>query len=261
MSCTTATRRCSTSWTRPTCSYVYRVPGDAPVPRRDRSRAKQRGIPVVFDVDDLIFDPDIASEIPALQILPPAEAEGWLYGVRRYRTTMEHCDGFIGSTAQLVRHAQAVTGLPAARFDNGVGIAPRQAVRSSVWRSGANPVRCGSATSAARSHTTTTGSTSSRPSSRPSHRHPEIELWLGGHLPDSPALEPFGKRVQRIPFSTVGRVARAPAPTRRQPGAAGTDEPVQRSEERDQVVGGRHSRRRRRWRRRRSRSVRPSNTA
>ncbi len=30
--------------------------------------------------------------------------------------------------------------------------------------------------------------------------HPEVELWLGGHLPDSPALVPFGARVRRLPF-------------------------------------------------------------
>ena len=32
-------------------------------------------------------------------------------------------------------------------------------------------------------------------------RHPDVELWLGGHLPDSPALERFGGRVRRIPFT------------------------------------------------------------
>jgi hypothetical protein len=154
---------------------------------------------VIFDVDDLIFDPDIASEIPALQILPPAEAEGWLYGVRRYRTTMEHCDGYVGSTPQLVRHAQAVTDLPAARFDNGVGmLLARLSDRALAKRRQSGPLRIGYLSGTI---------THDRdwfyvePAIVETlHRHPEIELWLGGHLPESAALEPFGKRVKRIPF-------------------------------------------------------------
>ncbi len=70
------------------------------------------GIPLVFDVDDLIFDPGEADEIPALRILPPDEAALWLNGVERYRTTLEACDAFVGSTALLVERAAAVTELP-----------------------------------------------------------------------------------------------------------------------------------------------------
>ena len=100
---------------------VYRVPATHQVIELiDHARAQ--GMPVVFDTDDLIFDPSIADEIPALQILSPADADGWLHGVHRYRTTMEHCDGYIGSTETLVDHARNVTGLPSERFDNGVGV-------------------------------------------------------------------------------------------------------------------------------------------
>jgi glycosyltransferase involved in cell wall biosynthesis len=178
--------------------YVYRVPATHQF-LDVIARAKQRDIPVVFDVDDLIFDPDIASEIPALQILPPAEAEGWLYGVRRYRTTMEHCDGFIGSTPQLIRHAQAVTGLPAAQFENGVGmLLGRLSDRVLAKRRQSGPLRIGYLSGTI---------THDRdwfyvePAIIDTlHRHPDVELWLGGHLPDSSALEPFGDRVKRIPF-------------------------------------------------------------
>jgi len=181
------------------CLYVYRVPATHQF-LEVIARAKQRGIPVVYDVDDLIFDPDIAEEIPALRILRPTEADGWLYGVHRYRTTMEHCDGFIGSTPQLIRHAQAVTGLPAAQFDNGVGILPAKlSDRARARRRQPGPLRIGYL-SGTITH---------------DHdwfyvepaiietldRHPDIELWLGGHLPESEALERFGQRVKRIPFA------------------------------------------------------------
>src|SRR5690606_29168667 len=59
---------------------------------------RSTGIPCAFDVDDLIFDPEVRDEIPALRLLPPDEARLWLEGVNRYRTTLEACDAYIGST-------------------------------------------------------------------------------------------------------------------------------------------------------------------
>ncbi|MFP5327488.1 MAG: glycosyltransferase family 4 protein, partial [Acidimicrobiia bacterium] len=99
---------------------VYRVPATHQVLAL-LDDLRSRGIPLFFDVDDLIFDPGLAAEIPALEILPPDEAELWLEGVRRYRTTMEACDAFIGTTEMLLGHASAVVGLPTYRFANGVG--------------------------------------------------------------------------------------------------------------------------------------------
>jgi glycosyltransferase involved in cell wall biosynthesis len=179
--------------------YVYRVPATHQFLDLV-DRARQRGVVVVFDVDDLIFDPDLAAEIPALQILSPPEAEGWLYGVHRYRTTMEHCDGFIGSTPQLVRHAREVTGLPAAQFDNGVGILlARLSDRARAKRREAGPLRIGYLSGTI---------THDRdwfyvePAIVDTlDRHPDVELWLAGHLPTSAALERFGGRVRRLPFT------------------------------------------------------------
>jgi glycosyltransferase involved in cell wall biosynthesis len=133
---------------------VYRVPATPQVLELiDRTRAA--GTPVVFDVDDLIFDPAIADEIPALRLLPPDEAALWLAGVQRYRTTMEHCDAYTGSTPRLVDHARDVVGIDAHLFENGVGAA----------LGAASEVATASATSAAPRPTTTTGGTSRRRSS------------------------------------------------------------------------------------------------
>lgn len=179
--------------------YVYRVPATGQF-LDVIAIARRRGIPVIFDVDDLIFDPSIAKEIPALQILSPAEADGWLYGVHRYRTTMEHCDGFVGSTRMLADHAASVTALPVAVYENGVGriLARASAAgRRRPRRSG--PLRVGYL------------------SGTITHdrdwfwvepaiveildRHPEVELWLAGLLPQSDALARFGSRVKRIPLT------------------------------------------------------------
>jgi glycosyltransferase involved in cell wall biosynthesis len=157
------------------------------------------GIACAFDVDDLIFDPDVRDEIPALRLLPPDEAALWLQGVERYRTTLEACDAFIGSTAMLVDHATELTGLPAYQFDNGVGLPLARRCDDELRR----PRRPGPLRIGYLSGTTTHDEDwfSVEPAViEVLDRHPDIELWLGGHLPDSAALTRFGPRLVRLPF-------------------------------------------------------------
>ena len=123
-------------------------------------------MPALFDVDDLIVDPDLQDEIPALRLLRPDEADLWMDGVRRYRTTLEACDGYVGSTSSCCATTSvALTGLPSYRFSNGVGLVTRAGrTRRCVGRGRRD--RCGSATSRGRRPTTATGSRSSRRCSR-----------------------------------------------------------------------------------------------
>ncbi len=157
------------------------------------------GIPVVFDVDDLIFDPDLEPQIPALARMDDAERALWLQGVARYRTTLEACDAFIGSTDELVGHAAAVSGLPAHRFDNGVGLELARAADLALHRARPpGPPRLGYLSG------TTTHDGDWRfvePAlAEVLDRHPDAELWLVGHLPDTPALARFGPRVVHTGF-------------------------------------------------------------
>ena len=105
---------------------------------------RARGTPTLFDVDDLIVDPDVADDIPALRIIPESERELWLQGVRRYRTTLEHCAGFIGSTRALTDQVAALTQLPVALFENGVGSPLAKAAEQAVMAPRtAGPLRVG----------------------------------------------------------------------------------------------------------------------
>ncbi|MGZ4706168.1 MAG: glycosyltransferase, partial [Acidimicrobiales bacterium] len=157
------------------------------------------GVACAFDVDDLIFDPDIRDEIPALRLLAPDEAALWLQGIERYRTTLEASDAYIGSTPMLVERAAELTGLAAHRFDNGVGIALARAADRELRRPrSAGPLRIGYLSG-------TTTHDEDWFFVEPAvievlDRHPDVELWLGGHLPDSRALDRFGARVVRLPF-------------------------------------------------------------
>jgi hypothetical protein len=176
---------------------VYRVPATRQMLSTIR-QVRSAGIPVLFDVDDLIFDPDIADEIPALSLLPPDEAALWLEGVQRYRTTMEACDAFVGSTAALCRHAAAVTGMRAERFANGVGALLGQASDAALVRPRTpGPLRVGYF-SGTDTHDHDWRHVEEAVADAVGRR-PGVELWLGGHVPSSTAVERLGSRVRRLP--------------------------------------------------------------
>ncbi len=177
---------------------VYRVPATVEILATIGS-VRDRGVPVLFDVDDLIFDPDVAAEIPALEILPPDEAELWMEGVRRYRTTMEACDAFVGTTPALCRHATEVTGLPARQFPNGVGVLLGAASDDALRRGRQpGPPRIGYLSG---TNTHDLDWAHVEPAiAEILTRHPGVELWLAGLVTPSAALDPFADRVVRFPF-------------------------------------------------------------
>jgi glycosyltransferase involved in cell wall biosynthesis/SAM-dependent methyltransferase len=74
------------------------------------TQARAWHIPVVFDVDDYVFEPAIATVeyIAGIRDWSPAQVEEYQYGVRVYRETLEHCDYFTGSSDFLVERARAL---------------------------------------------------------------------------------------------------------------------------------------------------------
>ena len=178
---------------------LYRVPATTHV-LATIAAAHAAGRPVLFDADDLIFAPDVAEQIPALQILPEHDAALWLEGVHRYRTTLEHCDGFIGSTPALVEGAIARTGLPAWCFPNGIGkVLARRADAARLAPRPAGPLRIGYL-SGTDTHDLDWAHVAPAVA-QVLEGHPTARLQLVGHVPDDPVLEPFADRVDRLPFT------------------------------------------------------------
>ena len=97
---------------------LYRVPATVQVVELV-TRIRERGdVPVLFDVDDLIVDPGLASELdPVLSAVPGLDLALYWQGVRRYRTTLEASDGYIGSTPYLCRRVGELTGLQVVEVD------------------------------------------------------------------------------------------------------------------------------------------------
>lgn len=74
--------------------------------------ARRLGARVVFDVDDLTFDPALAPEIKAIASMAPDEREATLTGLRLYREAVLLADAVTGSTAAIADAARAL-GRPA----------------------------------------------------------------------------------------------------------------------------------------------------
>ncbi|MBO3724552.1 glycosyltransferase [Actinomyces bowdenii] len=211
---------------------LYRVPAtDRILGIIEQVKARPEPVPVLFDVDDLIFDSTLRGRLDGLKALSKAEEDLWWHGVDRYRTTMEACDGFVGSTRTLCQEATRLTGMPAYRFSNGVGIPLARASDTAVRNdSGAGalpsgqgaqggpgaqgPGRTAGGADAASPRTVTIGYFSGTTTHdadwaavEPAviavmRRHPQVRLTLGGHLRPTRALAEFGDRVSRMPFTS-----------------------------------------------------------
>lgn len=177
---------------------LYRVPATVQV-LRFIEYMRSLGTPVVFDVDDLVFDPDLPEDIPSLRTLPEEEVALWWRGVRRYRTTMEHCDAFIGSTDYLCKHASEVSGLRAYRFANGVGRVLGRLCDEELHR----PRTEGSLRLGYLSGTSTHSEDWAYVEPAVAEvlsSHPRTELWLVGLVEPSRELTRFGPRVRKLPM-------------------------------------------------------------
>lgn len=162
-------------------------------------RIRRAGIPVVFDVDDLIFDPSIVAHIPALELIPAEHVTEWVEGLHRYRTTLQVCDAYIGSTPALVEAATRLAGIPGHLFPNGIGLDLARHSDAAVKRARRpGPPRFGYF-SGTDTHDLDWALIEPAVIEVLTAR-PDVELWIGGHLRHSRALDRFGRRIRRFPF-------------------------------------------------------------
>lgn len=106
--------------------------------------AKARGIRVVFDVDDLVFEPDIVDQIDAFRSLSPDEQKHYVAGVHAYRKLLLASDLVTVPTEYLRARVEAI-GKPAFVVPNSINdeqlvVATRLEVEG---RKKANTVRIG----------------------------------------------------------------------------------------------------------------------
>jgi tetratricopeptide (TPR) repeat protein/glycosyltransferase involved in cell wall biosynthesis len=99
---------------------IYRVP-ETPETRVVVGEARRLGVPVIYEIDDLVFDVSAYRNV----LLATGKTsfgihtrESLLRGARRYRDLLLHCDCAIGSTDKIVQSLKRISGRPAYRVQN-----------------------------------------------------------------------------------------------------------------------------------------------
>lgn len=164
------------------------------------SEARQQGVRVLFDTDDLVFAPEIADQIAALDELPQDERDLWLDGVERYRKSLT-----------LVSHALVSTqGLKES-------LESRLEIEASVARNRVTREMVEAGESARRSRKRRDGLVRiGYMSGTPTHqrdfaecvpaletvlsRHPHVRLVLVGHIEVPKPLLLHSDRIERLPL-------------------------------------------------------------
>ena len=180
--------------------YLYRIPFD-PFIEDLIARARARGIPVVFDADDLIFEPEIAYRVDNLKTMSHDEAALYYEGVWRYRRTLLACDCAVLATDYLAERARAL-GKPAFVHRNALGEVLMQAAEPLYAQRQISPsssqqiiVGYGSGTDTHRRDFAEVADAMATILTR----HTSIELRIVGPITLPESLSPFKERIKSLP--------------------------------------------------------------
>jgi glycosyltransferase involved in cell wall biosynthesis len=164
---------------------------------------RQSEKPVIFDTDDLVFEPDLVAWHRAVKKLGPKEQVQHLDGVRCYLMTLLACDAVTVATPPLAELA-AKRGKPAFVHRNALGNEMQQLAgklyeqRKSRSDNSRIIVGYGSGTATHEiDFLETAGALETILG-----RYPQVELWIVGPLELPSALQRFGARVRRYPLSS-----------------------------------------------------------
>jgi glycosyltransferase involved in cell wall biosynthesis/2-polyprenyl-3-methyl-5-hydroxy-6-metoxy-1,4-benzoquinol methylase len=69
---------------------------------------KQKNVPVIFDIDDLVFEPDSVCYVDGIRGWSEDQKAEYLNGVKRYRQTLERCDFATCTTSFLAERIQKI---------------------------------------------------------------------------------------------------------------------------------------------------------
>ena len=183
---------------RASAVVLYRVPATNQILELVE-QVRATDTPILGDVDDLIFDPEIEPLLDNLDGLSKPERDLWRRGIYRYRTTLEHCDLFLGSTPTISGEAERLIGIPARTWANGVGAKLAKATERALAEPRAEgPLRIGYF-SGTDTHDADWASIEPAVAQVLASR-PEVELWLGGKVQPTQALAAYEERIRRLPF-------------------------------------------------------------
>ncbi len=157
------------------------------------------GTTVVFDIDDLVFQPELDVWIHALQTMPPGDQALFREGMRRYRRTLELCDGVLAATEAIAEAARCM-GKPAWVHRNALSlemlVLSEQAYHQRVPAEGKVVIGYASGT---RTHSRDFAEAESA-LERILQTYPQTELWIIGHLDLDRRWDQWARRIKQVPF-------------------------------------------------------------
>ena len=199
--------------------FLYRLEMSQPL-RRLINRAHELHKPIIFDTDDLIFEPDLIEQHRAVRNLTPSDQIQHAKGVRRYLETLEASDTVVTATPLLAEFARR-RGKPAYVHRNSLGremIAHADrllAQRRQRLRRDEVVIGYGSGTP---THDVDFEEATAALITVLNRFH-HVQLWIAGPLTVPPELQRFETRVRRFPltdwrgwFELVGKMDIALAP-------------------------------------------------
>ncbi|MBI3367729.1 MAG: glycosyltransferase family 1 protein [Burkholderiales bacterium] len=171
------------------------------------ARLHARGKPVLFDIDDFVFDTDYAHlliDTLALDKDDPRVWDDWFAMMARMGQTLRRCDGAITTNEFLAQRMRAFSGKPVAvvpNFMNAEQLAMSAAVFDEKQRRGfaGDGPPCVGYFSGSPSHKLDFEIVESALAALLAE-HRELRLMMVGYIEPGTALAPFANRIDRQPF-------------------------------------------------------------
>ena len=179
---------------------LQRVAMSAPL-RRLIERMRNTGGRVLFDTDDLVFEPELAHWHRGVANLPAGEQAIYVDGVRRYRTTLDAADAVLAASPLLAELAGR-HGMPAFVHRNALGT-EMMALATQLYnqrsaRPANAPIVIGYGSGTATHDVDFDQAVPALVDVMTDH--PTVELWIAGPLALPSSLSAFGARVRRFPL-------------------------------------------------------------
>jgi glycosyltransferase involved in cell wall biosynthesis len=176
--------------------WLYRTPASRRVLRLVEHARERLGVPVTFDVDDLVFHGSHLPSIPFLAGLAPGARELFEGDVVRRGTVLPFVDRASGSTRPIVDELAALVDAPVDLLPNGVSRVGAQLAARTRRRAPDGRVRVGYFSGSA---THDDDWREIEPAVVALLRaDPRVDLWIVGPLATGPALTEFDERVVRL---------------------------------------------------------------
>jgi glycosyltransferase involved in cell wall biosynthesis len=195
------------SWTDPNQAFtllqtstlviLYRTPATREM-RAFVDEAHRLGIPVVFDIDDLVFDVEAYSLNSNLRKLPAAEQKDLLAGAQLYNDMLRLADHAIASTPVLKEHMQPFQEGSLFLVENGLGDALRELSEEDHGFPDTGKVIIGYG-SGTRTHDSDFAEVTDALAQLLSE-YACVELAIFGHLNLPDSLAPYASQIKRVPF-------------------------------------------------------------